>query len=307
MGIRIVRRMGSVASTGLLAALLGGCSPEETDPIVPVDPVDPITEPGEAEILVGAGDIATCERESDAATADLLDGIPGTVFTAGDNVYEDGTAVEFADCYEPTWGRHKARTRPSAGNHDYNTPDAAGYYAYFGASAGDPAEGYYSYDLGTWHVVVLNSNIPRDVGSPQIDWLTADLDNSAAECTVAYWHHPRFSSGYHGNHDSMEPIWDVLYAAGVEIVVNGHDHHYERFAPQTPDGGLDATGGIREFVVGTGGTGLYPAVFPKPNSEVRNSSTHGVLRLKLMPGAYEWEFIPVAGQTFTDEGTGVCH
>ncbi|MGI9627596.1 MAG: metallophosphoesterase family protein [Longimicrobiales bacterium] len=269
------------------------------------DMVDP--DPRVGEVLVGAGDIAECGLQSDEATADLLDGIPGTVFTAGDNVYDDGTAQEFQDCYEPSWGRHKARTRPSAGNHDYNTPDATGYYAYFGSAAGNPDEGYYSYDLGSWHVVVLNSNIPRELGSPQIDWLINDLASTSAECTVAYWHHPRFTSGFHRNDESMAAMWDALYAAGAEIVINGHDHHYERFAPQDPAGQPDPDMGIREFVVGTGGTDLFPAIFLASNSEVRNASTFGVLKLTLYDGAYDWEFVPVVGQSFTDSGSEVCH
>jgi len=258
-------------------------------------------------VLAGAGDIARCNRVGDDRTADLLDAIPGVVFTAGDNVYEDGTDAEFSDCYDPTWGRHKARTRPSAGNHDYHTPGASGYYAYFGAVAGDPARGYYSYDVGTWHVVVLNSNIDRDAGSPQIGWLVNDLAESGAACTVAYWHHPRFSSGYHGNDDSIRAMWDALYAAGVEIVVNGHDHHYERFAPQTPTGGKDPEAGIRQFVVGTGGTGLRPALFQRSNSEVRDWHTHGVLVLALRGGSFAWEFVAAEGGTFSDSGSGSCH
>lgn len=269
------------------------------------DPVDPETPTGE--VLVGAGDIAKCTLQGDEATADLLDGIAGTVFTAGDNAYEDGTVQEFLDCYDPSWGRHKARTRPSAGNHEYNTAGADGYYGYFGSAAGDPAEGYYSYELGDWHVVVLNSNIARDATSPQIAWLTNDLAASSAQCTVAYWHHPRFTSGFHRSDESVGPMWDVLHAAGAEVVINGHDHHYERFGPQDPAGNADPDTGIREFIVGTGGTDLFPAPFLESNSEVRSANSHGVLKLTLRSGAYDWEFIPVAGATFTDSGTGVCH
>ena len=258
-------------------------------------------------VLVGAGDIARCSSEHDEATADLLDDIEGTVFTTGDNAYSDGTPEEFAECYHPSWGRHKARTRPSAGNHDYHTPGAAGYYGYFGAASGDPDEGYYSYDLGSWHVVVLNSNIDMDEDSDQISWLVGNLAASTAMCTVAYWHHPRFSSGRHGNDGRIGPIWDVLYAAGVEVVVNGHAHSYERFAPQTPDAVADPDTGIREFVVGTGGTHLRPIEEVQPNSEVRNDTAHGVLKLTLRTGSYDWEFVPIAGQTFTDSGSGACH
>ena len=258
-------------------------------------------------VLVGAGDIATCDLESDEATAALLDTIPGTVFTAGDNVYPDGTDAEFADCYHPNWGRHRARTRPAAGNHDYNTAGATGYYAYFGSAAGAPGEGYYSYDLGTWHVVVLNSNLSDVDTAAQLTWLEADLAASQATCTVAYWHHPRFSSGFHGSDAAMQPFWDALYVAGVEIAIGGHDHHYERFAPQDADGELDLAAGVRQFVVGTGGIDLFLAPFAQENSEVRRSNVHGVLKLSLGSGFYGWEFVAASGAAFTDAGRSACH
>jgi hypothetical protein len=258
-------------------------------------------------VLVGAGDIAVCGSSGDEATALLLDGIAGTVFTAGDNVYDDGTAQEFADCYDPSWGRHLSRTWPSAGNHDYNTPGAAGYYAYYGAAAGDPTKGYYSYDLGAWHVVVINSNISVSVGSAQLQWLAADLAANPTTCTVAYWHHPRFSSGLHGNNSGMQALWQVLYDAGVDLILNGHDHNYERFAPQTPTGAADNQRGIREFVVGTGGVALRGFGTIRANSEVRSSSSHGVLKLSLHPTRYDWEFVPIAGASFQDSGSRNCH
>lgn len=270
-----------------------------------------INEIGEGETppatLVGTGDIATCPSTGDEATADLIDDIDGTIFTTGDNAYPDGTDANFQNCYEPSWGRHKARTYPSPGNHDYHTPGAAGYFDYFGAAVGDPAEGYYSYDLGAWHVVVLNSNIAVEPGSAQHEWLRADLASSTATCTVAYWHHPLFSSGDHGNQNNMKPTWDELYSANVDVVVNGHDHDYERFALQDPSGEADPARGIREFVVGTGGVDLRPFKTIHSNSEVRNAATHGVLKLTLNPTSYDWEFIPVAGETFTDSGSGNCH
>jgi hypothetical protein len=257
-------------------------------------------------VLVGAGDIASCSSLGDEATAKLLDGIPGTVFTAGDNAYPNGTATEFANCYDPTWGRHKARTRPAPGNHDYYTPGASGYYNYFGAAAGDPTKGYYSYNLGAWHVVVLNSNISMAAGSPQERWLRADLAAHPAACTVAYWHHPRFSSGYHGNDSSVHPIWQALYDYGADVVLNGHDHNYERFAPQDPSGKRDTVRGIREFVVGMGGATLRAFRTIQPNSEVRNSDTRGVLKLTLHPTSYSWQFIPEAGKSFSDTGNAPC-
>lgn len=258
--------------------------------------------------FVGAGDIASCNSSGDEATASLLDGIPGTVFTLGDNVYDNGTATEFTNCYNPTWGRHKSRTLPSPGNHDYNTAGASGYYGYFGAAAGDPAKGYYSYDLGDWHIIALNSNIARDAASAQIAWLTSDLAANTKTCTLAYWHHPRFSSGLeHGNDTSVQPFWDALYAANADVVLSGHDHDYERFAPQTPTGVADAAGGIREFVVGTGGRSHYSLGTLKANSQVFDGTTYGVLRLTLSAGGYSWQFVPVPGGQFTDSGTGTCH
>ena len=264
-------------------------------------------------VLVGAGDIASCQSSGDEATAKLIERMPdATVFTLGDDVYEDGTATEFADCYDPTWGRFKARTHPAVGNHEYYTPGASGYYVYFGAAAGDPSKGYYSYDLGQWHVVVLNSECGQVGGcgptSPMVGWLKSDLAAYPAVCTLAYFHKPLFSSGSeHGKDPRMRPIWDALYDGDADVVLNGHDHDYERFAPQTPDGVADPAQGIREFVVGTGGRSLYAFLPPKPNSQVRNVNTYGVLKLTLHPDSYQWKFVPVAGKTFTDSGSGECH
>ena len=186
--------------------------------------------------LVGAGDIADCATPWDEATADLLDGIPGIVFTAGDNVYEDGTAQEYANCYGPSWGRHKERTYPAIGNHEYHALNGAPHFEYFGAAAGDPDKGYYSYEAGAWKIIVLNSNagrVPVEAGSPQEVWLRAELAASDHACTLAYWHHPRFSSGVYGDDDRFDAFWQALYEYGAELVVVGHEHHYERFAPWT--------------------------------------------------------------------------
>jgi hypothetical protein len=256
--------------------------------------------------FIGAGDIADCTVTQDGATADLIDAIPGTVFLLGDNAYENGSATEYTTCYDPTWGRFKSRTMPSPGNHEYQTSGAAGYFGYFGAAA-HGSSGYYSFDLGDWHIVVLNSNIARDAGSAQIAWLKADLAAATKTCTLALWHHPRFSSGYHGNDTSMQPFWDELYAEGAELVLVGHDHNYERFAPQTPAGVADAVNGIRQFVVGTGGRALRGPGTARANSELFRSDTHGVLKLTLGTSSYAWEFLPIAGRTFTDNGTGNCH
>ena len=210
-------------------------------------------------ILVGAGDIASCDDLAGAyATAKLIEKMPGTVFVAGDLAYPNGSDEDFAKCYQPTWGRFKDRTRPAPGNHEYHSDGASGYNRYFGAAAGDPTKGYYSYDLGAWHILALNSECDQvggcDAASPQGKWLAQDLAQHPAGCTLAYFHKPLFSSGgSHGNDPLMKPLWDALYHAGADVVINGHDHNYERFAPQDPDGKLDTVHGIREFVVGSGG------------------------------------------------------
>lgn len=264
-------------------------------------------------VLVGAGDIADCADLSGAeATAKLLDTIPGTVFTAGDNAYPSGTAEQFAKCYDPTWGRQKSRTRPSAGNHEFHSGGATPYFDYFGATAGDPMRGYYSYELAAWHIVVLNSECSEvggcKSGSNEEKWLRADLQQHPAVCTLAYWHKPLFSSGAkHGNDAEMKAFWQDLYEARTAVVINGHDHDYERFAPQDPDGKPDTAHGIREFVVGTGGKSHRPFAAPLATSELRNTDTFGVLKLTLHTNSYDWEFIPEAGKAFHDSGSGQCN
>jgi hypothetical protein len=264
-------------------------------------------------ILVGAGDIAGCPDISGAeATAKLLDRIPGTVFTAGDNAYEEGTAQQFHDCYGITWGRHKSRTRPAPGNHEFHTGAATPYFDYFGANAGDPARGYYSYDLASWHIVVLNSECDQvggcQSGSPEENWLRQDLQAHPAACTLAYWHKPLFSSGAkHGNDLGMKDFWKDLYEARAALVINGHDHDYERFAPQDPEGKADPVRGIREIVAGTGGKSHRPFAVPLPTSEIRNDDTYGVFKLTLHAKSYDWEFVPEAGKTFRDSGSDSCH
>ena len=267
----------------------------------------PEGDPNGDPVLVGSGDIAHCRSDGDEITASMLDDIPGTVFTTGDNVYRDGTAEEFANCYDPSWGRHKERTYPSPGNHDYHTADGAGYFDYFGSRAGEPGKGYYSYDLGEWHVIVLNSNLPVKAGSPQDQWLRENLAAHPVACTLAYWHHPRFSSGtVHGSNNSMQPLWDALYEYGADVVLVGHEHNYERFAPQDPQGISDPTRGIRQFVIGSGGRSHYVFGAPIANSEVRNGDTNGLLKLTLHSTSYSWEFIPEPGKTFTDSGDAPC-
>jgi hypothetical protein len=258
------------------------------------------------EVLVGAGDIASCEGEGDEATAAMLDGLEGTVFTLGDNAYPDGTAQDFQRCYAPSWGRHRQRTRPAVGNHEYHSANAGPYFDYFGASAGEPGKGYYSYDLGAWHVVVLNSQVEMGEGSAQEQWLRADLKASTRRCTLAYWHRPLFSSGPERDTVDVKPLWVALYEARAEVVLGGHDHLYERFAPQTPEGRVDSERGLRQFVVGTGGMVLHPLGEPLANSEVRIGDTFGLLKLTLEDGAYAWEFLTVDGGV-SDQGRGTCH
>jgi hypothetical protein len=262
-------------------------------------------------ILVGAGDIGNCASDGDEATGALLDGIGGTVFTAGDNAYPSGSAQDFRDCYGSAWGRQLQRTRPAPGNHDWVTGGLAGYRGYFGAAAQGPdGSSWYSYDLGAWHVIVLDSSCAKVGGcgaaSPQGTWLAADLAADHPTCTLAIFHHPRFSSGEHGNQKAMDAFWRPLYAAGVDLIVNGHDHDYERFAPQDPGARLDDAQGIREFVVGTGGTGFRGFGGTAANSDLRIASVYGVLALTLHPAAYDWVFIG-AGNELRDRGTASCH
>lgn len=257
--------------------------------------------------VVAAGDIAGCWWRSDEATARLLDHIGGVVMPLGDAVYSNGTTAQFADCYGPTWGRHKARTRPAIGNHDYRTGHGVPYYAYFGAAAGPAGKGWYSFDVDGWHVVVLNSEGFTEEGSEQVQWLRDDLRAHPSRCTLAAMHRPRFSSGAHGDSERVKPLFRVLFEGGVDVLLSGHDHVYERFAPQTADGHVDTQHGIRQFVVGTGGAPFYD--FQKtlaPNSEVHQNKVHGVLRMVFHPDGYDWEFVGV-GEGFSDKGSDRCH
>ncbi len=264
-------------------------------------------------IVVAAGDIADCGSDglqfpNAFRTADLIASTDSIVLTLGDNTYPVGAPAEFADCFQSTWGRFKDRIRPSPGNHDYMTNGADAYFDYFGAAAGPDRRGYYSFDVGSWHLLSLNSNIDASVGSAQYAWLQADLAAaSGARCTLAYWHHPVFTSGPHGNNPRMADIFRLLHAAGTEVVLVGHDHIYERFAPQDAAGVADPARGVRSFTVGTGGARLYSLRSPQPNSEVRDASTHGVLRLMLGASDFRWAFVPVDGGAPRDEGSADCH
>lgn len=290
-------------------------------PVSSGDPViaaagDIACDPGDVNYNNGEGTAQACRQ---LATSDLLlGGQLARVLTLGDNQYENATLQKFLMSYEPTWGRLKPITSPATGNHEYLIDGAAGYFEYFGAAAGDPSKGYYSFDVGTWHLIALNSNcakLPAGTalngcaeGSPQNDWLEADLAAHPNTCTLAYWHHPLFNTGKHGGSAIVEPFWTDLYEAGADLVLNGHAHSYERFAPVKPDGTPDASTGIREFVVGTGGKShSATSSTPPAISEKLNTGTYGVLKLTLHPTSYDWTFVPEVGATFTDTGSGTCH
>ncbi len=260
-------------------------------------------------IMIGAGDIASCDSAGTLATSKLLHENADVIFTLGDNVYQEGTN-RYEECFAPTWGKFKTKIRPALGNHDYEVKGAADYYAYFGEAAGPKGLGYYSYDVGTWHVIVLDSDCAEVGGcgadSPQGKWLKADLEENDGECTLAYWHHPLFNSGEHSSEADVKPFWDMLYAEGAELILNGHAHNYERFAPQTPEGEYDPDKGIREIIGETGGRSLYEVEKLIKNSEVINTKSYGVLRLELGDEGYRWRFVPEEGKTFSDFGSGVC-
>jgi len=287
----------------------GPVSPATGDPVIAAAG-DIACDPADPNFAGGTGTAAACHMR---ATADLLTAInPTAVLGLGDNQYGNAERAAFEASYGPSWGRLKERTRPVPGNHEYDADGAKGYFEYFGAAAGDPAKGYYSFNLGSWHLVALNSNC-RAVGgchkgSPQERWLRADLQANKRLCTLAYWHHPRWSSGSeHGSDPTYAGFWQALYEAGAELVLSGHEHDYERFGRQTPDGEIDTRSGIRQFVVGTGGASVRRIGAVQPNSVTRSSDTFGVLMLQLHPTDFDWTFVPEAGKTYHDQGTGQCH
>jgi acid phosphatase type 7 len=309
-GRAILGRSSSDGGGRSIAPIVSG-GPATIPAATPGPTVGPSASGDATIVLAGAGDIADCTLEGAARTSDLLLRETGSIFTAGDNAYEDGSTANFTDCYAPTWGRVLGRTvLPTAGNHDWVTPGAAGYRAYFGAVAAPQGETWYSTDLGAWHVVVLDSNCSDvggcDAASPQGQWLRKDLAASTTHCTLAIWHQPRFSSGEHGNDPDVGPFWDQLHAAQAELVINGHDHDYERFAPQDPSAKVERPGGIREIVVGTGGAELRSFKAQAANSEFRQAGVWGVLRLTLHPANYEWQFVPAEGE-IADSGSTPCH
>jgi acid phosphatase type 7 len=253
-------------------------------------------------IVLAAGDIASCDSNGDEETAALLDGHAGTVLPLGDIAYERGTLDEFNTCYGPSWGRHKSRTRPTPGNHEYLTAGAAGYFDYFGRAARPSGKSYYSFDLGRWHVIALNS---ERVTRAQVRWLRADLARAPTDCVLAYWHRPRWSGGQYADDPHTAPFWNALYDARADVVLTAHDHNYQRYPPMNKRGAIDRRRGIRSFVVGTGGRHLY-ALRADPRRRARNDHTWGLLELILRPGGYSWRFIPVAGGRYRDSGSGRC-
>lgn len=256
-------------------------------------------------VVLAAGDIADCQASADEQTAALLDSLRGTVLALGDNAYESGTLAEYQACYAPSWGRHKLRTRPTPGNHDYKDTDAAGYFSYYGRAAGPARRGYYSFDLGRWHIVSLNSESDTTAGGAQVRWLKRDLARSRADCVLALWHRPRWSGGQYGDDGTLASFWNVLYDARADVVLAAHDHNYQRFARLNKRGRVDLVRGIRSFVVGTGGRHLH-----KLRSHSRRQAAHdrtfGVLQLTLRPRSYVWRFVPVAGGGYRDSGSANC-
>jgi hypothetical protein len=311
---------GFLVAVAVVTVLCGACTDEQSpsDPgVADLTTVTSLASP--PEVISVAGNIGACDTNNDEATAKILDGVGGTVFTLGDNAFPNGTLSQFNSCYTPTWGRHKSRTWAALGNHDYDTGNADGAYDYFGSRAGPRGKGYYSLNLGGWHIIVLNDAGEYDpantrsswaTGSPQEQWLRADLAANGGRCLLAIWHVPLFlssnSSGYIRN-TGKRNLWDLLYAARADVVLNGQQHHYERMALMRPDGTRNLSG-IRQFIVGTGGADgvVLPTVAIHPNSQVR-AAVMGVLSLTLYPDRYEWKFRPVAGQSFTDSGSQPCH
>lgn len=323
-------RYRGLAAATLLSAAAASCSPTQAAPPPANQPSQVSGEHTAAAVsgdpvIAAAGDIAcdassgaynggrgTADRCRQRAVSDLLVGTGvDAVLPLGDNQYERGSLEDFRRSYDASWGRVLSRTHPVPGNHEYGVSGASGYFSYFGARAGAPSRGYYSYNVGAWHLIALNSECGHiggcGTGSAQERWLKADLAANRRACTLAYWHRPRFSSGAHGSDASYRVFWNDLYAAGADVVLAGHDHDYERFAPQTPDGRADANRGIREFVVGTGGSRHNDFRTRAANSQVRDSRSFGVLRLTLHPGGYDWKFVSAAGDGFHDSGSARCH
>lgn len=295
-----------IAGASVIGALIaaGSCATvrQGTEGLLAEVPIS-----GDSVVVLAAGDIADCARPGAGLTAALLDTLPGYILVLGDNAYWSGSEAEYQNCYAPTWGRHLSRTLAAAGNHDYRTPGASSYFAYFGARAGERGRGYYAADLGGWRLLVLNSGQPMQPGSEQERWLREELSGRPSSCSLAVIHHPRFSSGVHGSNRSIAPLWRALQEAGVELMLSGHDHIYERFLPMTADGVVDPAHGVRQFVVGTGGARHTGLVATAHGSVTRLSNQWGVLRLRLRAASYEWDFITAPGGVSLDHGGDRCH
>jgi hypothetical protein len=258
-----------------------------------------------ATVLLAAGDIGLCGSLGAVQTGELLTSLPGTVLAVGDLAYPHGSAQDFAACYDPVWGPHKLRTKPAPGNHEYETSGAQAYFDYWGSAAGPAGLGYYSFKIDDWLVLSLNSNVPVGITTAQGLWIRSELTASTARCTLAYFHHPLYSSGPNGDNSGLTGLWQLLYEHGVDVIVSAHEHLYERYAAMTPDGRRNDAKGIRQFIVGTGGAGLYPIQRLHPLSESQRIS-HGVLKLTLTAQGYQWDFVEVSG-ALGDSGTDVCH
>jgi Calcineurin-like phosphoesterase len=308
-----MNRRGGLLLALLLAACTASASPSVSPSSSPPAPAESegTTAPAQDAVVLAAGDIGACDSDGDEQTAAMLDGLDGTILALGDLAYESGTAEQFAACYDPSWGRFRSRTWPVPGNHEYETSGAGPYFEYFGAAAGAPGQGWYSFDLGAWHLIALNSNCDEiggcELDSPQADWLRADLAGNDAACTLAYWHHPRWSSGSeHGVDPRTDALWRMLAVAGADIVLTAHDHVYERFVPMDADGAAAANGMV-EFVVGTGGRSRYGFSKILATSATHDNATYGVLQLTLHPSGYDWEFVSATGTRFADSGSADCH
>lgn len=302
------QRIGKTLVCAVSFALLGCAAKQQAS--------GPLQDSGDAITVYAAGDIADCrwappknsgaEETATLIETDLTEANHAVVLTLGDNTYPVGRYAEFSNCYDPTWGRFKQRTYPSPGNHDYGTGNADGYFDYFGEAAGPARRGYYSFMLGNWHIISLNSNLRGENLNAQLAWLKTELRQQRAQCTLAFWHHPRYSSGGHGNNKFIQPLWEILAEGGVDIALTGHDHHYERFAPMDGSGQRDEKSGMQQFVVGTGGTRLTPIRIFRKNSEAISNASLGVLKLRLKQDGYDWTFLPVSPDSDSDQGTAQC-
>jgi len=316
-----VRAFRGLTAAALSALVMMGCGAAANPTPIP-SAVPTATPEPRLPLIAAAGDISCapgsrdpCRQEQTASAIEALD--PDLVLPLGDNQYESGTLGEYSAVYNLSWGRLRQKSKPVPGNHEYQDTSARGYFDYFNGTgaftgvAGDRDRGYYSYDFGGWHFVALNSNCASIRGcgtnSPQEVWLREDLRRNQLPCTLAYAHHPRFSSGINGSSANLTALWQTLYDFNVDVYLCAHDHHYERFAPQRPDGTSDPTRGIREFVVGTGGRSITPFLTILPNSEVQDTTSFGVLAMRLGPGVYEWKFVAAPGMPLADSGAGLCH